>query len=57
MSAGIVSSSASVCVLRGHRGSGGMVDIRASNEPSRILKFYNHREGSDKGFLLTESAY
>ena len=35
------------------------VDIRtrASNEPSRRFKFYNHREGPYYGLLLVESDY
>ena len=31
--------------------------IRAGYEPSRSLKFYNHRKGPYQGLLLIESAY
>ena len=37
-------------------GAGPGPGIRAVNEPSRRLKFYNHGEGPYYGFLLVESA-
>ena len=33
------------------------LDTRAGNEPSRRLKFLNHKEGPYLGLLLVESAY